>query len=139
MVKEIEPEITGGLPVSRENLALVKEGLFQVVHGTRGTARRILKKDFTIAGKTGTAQVFSRKAGEKFDNKKLGRSLQDHAWFVCYAPAENPKIAVSVIIEHGEHGSSAAAPVAGELVKAYLSDPAPAIQVLKDSLGDQQE
>jgi len=48
------------------------------------------------------------------------RTLQDHAWFVCYAPAQNPVIAVSVIIEHGEHGSSAAAPVAGTLVKKYL-------------------
>ena len=75
-----------------------------------------------IAGKTGTAQVFSRKAGEKFNNKSLKRTLQDHAWFVCYAPAQDPKIAIAVIIEHGEHGSSAAAPVAKELIRAYLKD-----------------
>ncbi len=123
IVKVVEPEITGGLPASKENLELVKKGLLEVVQGDRGTARRIRIQGIDIAGKTGTAQVFSRKAGEKFDNKTLTRTLQDHAWFVCYAPAENPKIAISVIIEHGEHGSSAAAPVASDLIATYLSLP----------------
>ncbi|WP_321417338.1 penicillin-binding protein 2 [uncultured Desulfobacter sp.] len=123
MIREIEPEITGGLPASKKNLAIVREGLLKVVHGNRGTARRIRLPGIQIAGKTGTAQVFSRKAGEKFNNEKLRRTLQDHAWFVCYAPAQDPKIAIAVIIEHGEHGSSAAAPVAKELIHAYLGDP----------------
>ncbi|MCG8636690.1 MAG: penicillin-binding protein 2 [Desulfobacterales bacterium] len=122
VVKDIEPEITGGLPASKETLALVKQGLLKVVQGERGTARRIRIQGIDIAGKTGTAQVFSRKAGEKFENEKLSRKLQDHAWFVCYAPAENPKIAISVIIEHGEHGSSAAAPVASDLIYTYLGE-----------------
>jgi penicillin-binding protein 2 len=120
VVKSIPPEISGGLPASKETLALVQEGLLEVVHGDRGTARRIRLKGINIAGKTGTAQVFSRKTGEKFDNEALGRTLRDHAWFVSYAPAEAPKIAVCVIIEHGEHGSSAAAPVAGALIEQYL-------------------
>jgi len=120
IVQAIDPEITSGLPASKENLALVRKGLLKVIQGERGTARRIRATEYEIAGKTGTAQVFSRKAGEKFDNKKLERTLQDHAWFVCYAPAQNPKIAISVIIEHGEHGSSAAAPVASDLIKTYL-------------------
>lgn len=123
VISEIEPEITGGLPASKKNLAIVRQGLLEVVHGNRGTARQIRLPDVQIAGKTGTAQVFSRKAGEKFDNKKLKRTLQDHAWFVCYAPAQDPKIAIAVIIEHGEHGSSAAAPVAQELIHAYFGDP----------------
>jgi penicillin-binding protein 2 len=120
VVKSIQPEITGGLPVSKENLALVQKGLLEVVQGERGTARRIRIKGIDIAGKTGTAQVFSRKAGEKFDNEAIRRTLRDHAWFVCYAPAEAPKIAIAVIIEHGEHGSSAAAPVAGALIEKYF-------------------
>ncbi len=120
IVKKIEPEILGGLPAGKETLALVKQGLFRVVQGEKGTARRIRIKGLDMAGKTGTAQVFSRKKGEKFENEKLARKFQDHAWFVGYAPAENPKIAISVIIEHGAHGSTAAAPVAGELVKQYL-------------------
>ncbi len=120
IIKKIEPEITGGIPASRQTLELVKNGLLDVVQGDRGTARSIRIKEIEMAGKTGTAQVFSRKTGEKFDNKKLARTLQDHAWFVCYAPARNPVIAISVIIEHGEHGSTAAAPVAGAMVKQYL-------------------
>ncbi len=120
IVKSIEPEITGGLPASKETLSLVQKGLLEVIHGDRGTARQIRIKGINIAGKTGTAQVFSRKAGEKFDNEKLGRTLRDHAWFVCYAPAENPVIAISVIIEHGEHGSSTAAPIAGALIGQYI-------------------
>ena len=120
IIQGIEPEITGGLPASKENLDIVKKGLLKVIQGDRGTARRIRIKGIEISGKTGTAQVFSRKAGEKFENEKLGRTLQDHAWFVCYAPSENPKIAIAVIVEHGEHGSSAAAPVARDLIAAYL-------------------
>lgn len=132
VIREVEPEITGGLPASKKNLAIVRQGLLDVVHGSRGTARRIRLPGVQIAGKTGTAQVFSRKAGEKFNNKKLRRTLQDHAWFVCYAPAQNPKIAISVIIEHGEHGSSAAAPVAKELIHAYLGGPEVPTAVVKD-------
>lgn len=120
IIKKIEPEITGGIPASKQTMALVKKGLLDVVQGDRGTARSIRIKQIEMAGKTGTAQVFSRKTGEKFDNKKLARTLQDHAWFVCYAPAQNPVIAISVIIEHGEHGSTAAAPVAGAMVEKYL-------------------
>jgi len=132
VIREIEPEITGGLPVSQKNLAIVRQGLFEVVNGNRGTARQIRLPGVEIAGKTGTAQVFSRKAGEKFDNKKLKRTLQDHAWFVCYAPAQDPKIAIAVIIEHGEHGSSAAAPVAKELIHTYFGDPEIPTAVVKD-------
>lgn len=131
VIREIEPEITGGLPASKKNLAIVRQGLLDVVHGKRGTARQIRLLGIQIAGKTGTAQVFSRKAGEKFNNKKLRRTLQDHAWFVCYAPAQDPKIAIAVIIEHGEHGSSAAAPVAKELIHAYLGDPEVPTAVVK--------
>lgn len=120
MVRKIDPEIIGGLPAGKETLDLVRKGLYQVVQGNRGTARRIRINGVDISGKTGTAQVFSRKKGEKFDNERLGRELQDHAWFVCYAPSENPVIAISVIIEHGEHGSTAAAPVAGALIQTYL-------------------
>lgn len=122
VVKQVEPEITGGIPASRDTLAIVKQGLTDVVEGSRGTARRIKIQGVEIAGKTGTAQVFSVKQGEVIDTDKLKYVLKDHAWFVCYAPAENPVIAVSVIIEHGEHGSTAAAPVAQAVLKQCLID-----------------
>lgn len=120
VVKRIEPEVLGGLPASTQTLEIIKKGLFKVVQGERGTARRIRIKGLDISGKTGTAQVFSIKKGEKIDTENLKYHLRDHAWFVCYAPAENPVIAISVIIEHGEHGSSAAAPIAKELVAKYI-------------------
>ena len=115
-----EPEIIGGLPASRKTLGLVRKGLFNVVQGDRGTARRIRIKGVDIAGKTGTAQVFSIKKRDREKDEKLPYELRDHAWFVCYAPAQDPVIAVSVIVEHGEHGSTAAAPVAQEIIRTYL-------------------
>ncbi|THB73299.1 MAG: penicillin-binding protein 2 [Desulfobacteraceae bacterium] len=120
VVKQIETEIIGGLPASKETLAIVKKGLLGVVEGVRGTARKIRMKEVQIAGKTGTAQVFSIKQGEKVDMEKLKYTLKDHAWFVAYAPAKDPVIAVSVIIEHGEHGSTAAAPVARAVIEKCL-------------------
>lgn len=116
-----ESEILGGLPASRRTLEIVRKGLLDVVQGTRGTARSIRIKGVEIAGKTGTAQVFSLKKGDRDRLDELDYYLRDHAWFVCYAPATDPVIAVSVMIEHGEHGSTAAAPVAKELVAALLA------------------
>lgn len=117
---EMKPEILGGLPASRQTLKLVKEGLLKVVDSESGTARTIRIEGVDIAGKTGTAQVFSLKKSDRDSNRKLDYHLRDHAWFVCYAPAENPVIAVSVMIEHGEHGSTVAAPVASEVVRTWL-------------------
>jgi penicillin-binding protein 2 len=125
VMKKNDPEITGGIPAGKDTLEWVKKGLTEVIQGNRGTARSIRIKGIEMAGKTGTAQVFSRKTGEKFENENLERKMQDHAWFVCYAPAQNPVIAIAVIIEHGEHGSTTAAPVAGALVKKYLGLPEP--------------
>lgn len=122
-IKEIEPEITGGLPASKETLNIVKKALLKVVEDDRGTAKRIRLKHVQIAGKTGTAQVFSIKKGDKIETGDLEYALRDHAWFICYAPAEKPVIAISVMIEHGEHGSSAAAPIAGALIQQYIKDP----------------
>jgi len=116
------PEITGGIPAGKETLRIVREGLRRVVQGKRGTARSVRIDGVSMAGKTGTAQVFSmkKKDHERKKNEPLDYLLRDHAWFVCYAPAENPVIAVSVLIEHGEHGASQAAPVAREVVKTWL-------------------
>ena len=121
VIKKIEPEITGGLPAAPETMDIVKKGLLGVVHGERGSARNYAKiKGVEVAGKTGTAQVFSIKKGEVIDMENLAYRLRDHAWFVSYAPAVNPVIAVSVIIEHGESGSRGAAPIAKVIMEAYL-------------------
>lgn len=114
------PEITGGLPAGQETLKIIQKGMRNVVQGNRGTARSIRIKGVEIAGKTGTAQVFSMKKKDRERDEPLDYNLRDHAWFICYAPADNPVIAISVIIEHGEHASTVAAPVARKLVRAYL-------------------
>lgn len=93
-----------------------------VVHDQRGTASRaVTKLDYTMAGKTGTAQVVGIKQDERYDASKLGKLQLDHALFIAYAPAERPRIAVAVLVENGEHGSSTAAPVARKVIDAYLN------------------
>jgi len=128
-----EPVNAGRLPVSQETLALVKKGLREVVAGQRGTAHAIYLPDIEISGKTGTAQVISRQedtpqedeeaeAEEDGEVEGATTTYKDHAWFVAYAPSQAPRIAVAVIVEHGEHGSSAAAPIAGEIIQTYLGE-----------------
>lgn len=93
----------------------------EVVHGRRGTAKAIGKDvSYTIAGKTGTAQVFSLKQDEKYDASKISERLHDHAWFVAFAPVEKPRIAIAVLVENGGSGSGAAAPIARTVMDQYL-------------------
>jgi penicillin-binding protein 2 len=75
---------------------------------------------YTIAGKTGTAQVFSIAQNEKYDEKNVNERLRDHALFVAFAPAEAPRLAIAVLVENGGHGSSVAAPIARKIFDAYL-------------------
>ena len=96
-----------------------------VVHSARGTARRIGKDSpYKIAGKTGTAQVFGLKEEEKYDAAAIAEKLRDHALFIAFAPVDDPKIAIAVIVENGGGGGSVAAPIARAIMDAYLN-PAP--------------
>jgi penicillin-binding protein 2 len=97
--------------------------MIHVVHSARGTAKHIAKDmDFKVAGKTGTAQVFTVKQDEEYNEEEIAFNMRDHALFIAFSPAENPKIAVAVIAEHGSHGSSVAAPIAAAVIKQYLAD-----------------
>lgn len=98
----------------------VFEAMVKVVEGPRGTARRIRSEQYHIAGKTGTAQVFTIKQEETYDEEKLDKKMYDHALFVSFAPAEAPRIAVAVIVENGSHGGSVAAPIAKAIMDHYL-------------------
>ncbi len=99
----------------------VYESMRRVAHSRRGTARKIGQKaKYTIAGKTGTAQVYTIKQGEEYDEKKIPEYLWDHALFVAFAPLENPQIAVAVIVENGGHGGAVAAPIARKVMDYYL-------------------
>ena len=122
-VNNIEPKVTGSLTISPQTMDIVKRGLWEAVNTKKGTARGIKLKQYPISGKTGTAQLVTTKApkaGDKEDKDSLFNQNLPHAWFVAYAPSEAPRIAVAVIVEHGEHGSTAAAPIAKELIKTYL-------------------
>ena len=94
-----------------------------VVHGERGTARgQRWGLGYEMAGKTGTSQVFGLAQDEEYDEDELPQHLWDHGLFIAWAPYENPRIAVAVIIEHGGSGSRSAAPVARRILDAWLED-----------------
>jgi penicillin-binding protein 2 len=120
VIYESQPQIVGRLPASAKTLEIVRDGLWQVVNDRKGTAYQSRIKGIEMAGKTGTAQVVGRKKEGSMSEEDLADHLKSHAWFVAYAPAQQPRIAVAVMVEHGEHGSSAAAPVASEIIRTYL-------------------
>ncbi|NWN92448.1 penicillin-binding protein 2 [Marinobacter adhaerens] len=99
----------------------IVEAMAEVMHGSRGTARGAGRDaPYRMAGKTGTAQVFSLAEDEEYDAEEIRERLRDHALFVGFAPVENPEIAVAVIVENGGGGSRTAAPVARALFDAWL-------------------
>jgi penicillin-binding protein 2 len=98
----------------------VVDAMTEVVEGPRGTARRIRSPDYRIAGKTGTAQVFTVGQNETYNEAQVAERMRDHALFVAFAPVEEPRIAVAVIIENGGHGGSVAAPIARAVMDSYL-------------------
>lgn len=99
----------------------IVNAMIDVVHSAQGTAKSIAGGlSFHIAGKTGTAQVFSIKQHERYRESRVKAKLRDHAWFIAFAPAEAPRIAVVVLAEHGGHGGSVAAPIARKIINRYL-------------------
>ena len=115
---DFNPVKTGQVEVSPETLAVIQDALHGVVTEQHGTGSAAKSRWVEIAGKTGTAQVIgTRPAG---DSETLQKKFQDHAWFVSYAPFTDPKIAVAVIVEHGGHGGSTAAPLARKVIEEYL-------------------
>jgi penicillin-binding protein 2 len=106
------------LHLHQEALDQIRRALAGVVAEPGGTGHAAQTPVATVAGKTGTAQVIA----QKIAGRKLAEQNRDHAWFVAYAPVEKPKIAVAVLVEHGGHGGSAAAPVAKRVIEEYLKN-----------------
>lgn len=122
LVKSFSPVKNRAVLVSSSTLDYVKNALKGVVDDEEGTAHFLKRSGLKIAGKTGTAQVTkltTRYKAKDIDKIKYG--LRDHAWFVGYAPYDDPKIAVVVLVEHGGFGATAAAPVARKMIDAYLN------------------
>ncbi|HID28920.1 MAG TPA: penicillin-binding protein 2, partial [Desulfobacterales bacterium] len=121
LVKKEVPVPLGRISASDKTLHIVKRGLLDAVNKPTGTGWIARIAGINMAGKTGTAQVVRM---EEDDKEQRGEDkhlhFRDHAWFIAFAPAEEPKIAVAVLIEHGGHGSTEAGPVAREMIKTYL-------------------
>ena len=121
---EFAPQLIRDVEIKPEYLELVKKALSGVVNHPRGTGSKARLVDITVAGKTGTAQVVNLKKEKEAKAKgEVPWKYRDHAWFVAVAPADAPRITVAVLIEHGGHGGSAAAPIAKTLIEAYLRVP----------------
>jgi penicillin-binding protein 2 len=122
--REIAPVVTHMLTVKPEDLAVIKNALVGVAReGT--SARAFVGAKYVSAGKTGTAQLYSLK-GEKYQPGHLDERLRDHAWYLAYAPADHPRIALAVLVENGGFGAQAAAPIARAVFDYYLLGLAPA-------------
>lgn len=121
VVKKTNPQILKKLPISEEQLNIIRKALSGVVGEKRGTGYRARIPGIKVSGKTGTSQVIQMKSDEEEEEKgETPYEFRDHAWFVAFAPSENPQIAISVIIEHGGHGGSTSAPIAREIIKKYF-------------------
>jgi penicillin-binding protein 2 len=104
-----------------DNWQATVDAMVEVVHGKRGTARKVGKGlTFKVAGKTGTAQVFTIKQDEKYNAKDLDKKLHDHALFIAFAPADDPEFVVVVVAENGGGGSKTAAPIARKMIDQYF-------------------
>jgi penicillin-binding protein 2 len=115
----------GQISITPAHLALVREGMMDVMRPGGTAAKSAAGAPYSIAGKTGTAQVVGIKQGERYDASRLAREHLDHALFIAYAPAENPTIAVAVMVENGGSGSGVAAPIARAVFDYYLTGKRP--------------
>jgi penicillin-binding protein 2 len=115
----IAPKLVRTIRLKPENLEFIKRALAGVnIEGTG--ARAFAKAEYTSAGKTGTAQVVALKQNEKYDEKRVTERHRDHALFIAFAPLENPKIALAVVVENAGFGAAAAAPIARQVLDYYL-------------------
>jgi len=115
----VAPEPSHTIPLNPEHVAMIRNALVGV--NKEGTsARAFAGAAYVSGGKTGTAQVYSLK-GEKYEAHKVDERLRDHAWFIAYAPADKPTIALAVLVENGGFGAQAAAPIARRVLDYYLT------------------
>ena len=121
-LKEYPPVELRKANVSEKTLQIVQEALRGAVNDPHGTGWTCALKGVKVAGKTGTAQVVRLPDNfKKGDMNRMPQKFRDHAWFVAYAPFEDPKIAIAVLVEHGGFGASAAAPIAKKVIEKFLN------------------
>lgn len=121
-LKEYPPVELRRANVSEKTLQIIQEALRGAVNDPHGTGWTCALKEVKVAGKTGTAQVVRLPDNfKKGDMNRMPLKFRDHAWFVAYAPYEDPKIAMAVLVEHGGFGASAAAPIAKKVIERFLN------------------
>jgi penicillin-binding protein 2 len=120
-IYQFTPTEMDRIGAKRENLQQIQDALIGVVNEPHGTGGRARMKGLTVAGKTGTAQIIALESSEAFEaESEIPVEFRDHAWFVAIAPAEDPSLALAILIEHGGHGGSGAAPIAKKMFQTYF-------------------
>lgn len=143
LVKTIEDRKTGALRYARtqvahrielkpEHLQLVKAAMVDVTRPGGTASRAGAGAEYTIAGKTGTAQVIGIKQNQRYVESRVAERHRDHALFVAFAPAEDPKIALGILVENGGHGGSVAAPIARQVMDFHLLGKRPVAPVVAE-------
>jgi len=124
-LEKAQPDLLGSVYGSERDRNLIIKGLIDAVNTRHGTAGSAKMSSITVGGKTGTAQVVRMSKFRSIPESQLPRNYKDHAWFTCFAPAEKPEIAVTVLVEHSGHGGSVAAPIAKKVLEEYFKDKIP--------------
>lgn len=138
-VKPIDYPKEQPFPFKPEDLALVREAMVAVTQPGGTAARAAQGAPYAFGGKTGTAQVRSMKQGEKYNEKTVEERYRDHALFIAYAPANDPTIAIGMIVENGGHGGSTAAPIARQVLDYHLLGKIPESQVEETGAEDEHD
>jgi penicillin-binding protein 2 len=119
-IEDIPAKLLYSLNLKPGNLDIIKNALVDVTRPGGTAARAGANAAYTFAGKTGTSQVIGIKQGERYNEKSINERHRDHAMFIAYAPAENPKIALAVLVENTGTGGSTAAPIARKMFDYFL-------------------
>jgi penicillin-binding protein 2 len=120
IVKAFAPDVIRHLPISRDNINTVRQGLRAVVAGAGATAWAINVPGVAVAGKTGTAEFFIDRNKDGIPDRDREGNLPTHAWFTAFAPYENPEIALVVFVFGGGEGSGVAVPIANDILNYYF-------------------
>ncbi|MEN8141708.1 MAG: penicillin-binding protein 2 [Thermodesulfobacteriota bacterium] len=134
-IKEFPPEEQKQSLLTETELELIKKGMVGAVNNQRGTATKAAMEEIVVAGKTGTAQVIHLSRYKDVEEDEIPYKYRDHAWFTCFAPADKPRIAITVLNEHGGHGGSAAAPIAKAILDKYFSQQQPPLPPQDETAG----
>jgi penicillin-binding protein 2 len=128
VLEEIQPQIVGDAKLKPTTMEFLRRAMTGVVQDPGGTGKAARLPGILVGGKTGTAQVVRMADNElrNRDLKSVPYEYRDHAWFVCFAPAEAPRIVVAVLVEHGGHGGSASAPLARQVLEEFFQIKPPA-------------